>query len=75
MDDFFGGLQVLANPLVWQVPGPCRCLSWCALPEIVEDPLPVAPVLLIEDFASSPIISAEIARQSAKDKTLAQVLS
>lgn len=50
-------------------------LSQCPLPEIMEDPIPIAPMLLIENFASGSITSAEIARHSPKDRTLAQVLN
>lgn len=55
--------------------GHTDALSWCPLPDLVEDPAPVAPVLLIEDFAASPVTAAEIAGQSVKDRVLSTVLN
>lgn len=50
--------------------GQADVLSRCLLPATVEDPAPVAL-----ELASSPITAIKIARHTAKDKTLAQVLS
>lgn len=41
---------------------------------MVEDPAPIAPVL-IEELPSSPLMVTKITRHSVKDKNLVQVLS
>lgn len=37
--------------------GHTDALSCCPLPDFIEDPAPVAPILLIEDFAANPVHS------------------
>lgn len=48
-------------------------LSRCPVPDFLTDPVPVSVVLLIED-SSLPVTTRDVARLSAKDRVLSQVL-
>lgn len=73
MDCFFGGIQILSVT-------PTRkdhadALSQCPLLYLVEDPTPASSILQIEEIMKGPILAAEIARQTAKERTLARILN
>lgn len=50
-------------------------LSHCPLPELIEDPTPMSPFLLIDVCAAKPVTAAKLVGHTTKDKTLSKVLN